>query len=419
MRTDIQHPVRWLARSVFSAMTVIGALCSPYVASAATFYVATTGNNANSCASAQSQATPRRTIASGLACLAAAGDTVQIRGGTYGENIDSGQLISGTDWNAKAVTVQGFGSEKVIVTGAIRLGSPGSGITKRYIIFKNLVVDGHSVSIGGGANGGAIDHIKLDGIEVKNMDAAAALQIGGDDGTGDTNWVTNCKVHDGTYTGANLGAHGIYIQSSNNLIENSEIYNMTGYGIHNYAQGSNAPSGNIYRNLYIHNTGTWDGKISFGILLTVGSNNVAYNNLVVNNQGGIRADTGNLVYNNTVYGNGLGHGGECCYEAMRITGATARNNIVFNNAVNSIYNSGGTVSNNLTTDPKFVSSSSNDFRLQSTSSAIDKGMTLTAVPSDFNGVPRPQGASYDIGAYEYQSTPLTLPAPANLRFVLP
>lgn len=418
MRTDIQA-VRLLALSVFSTMTIVGGIVSPHAAIAATFYVATTGNNTNSCTTAQNQATPKRTIASGLACLAAAGDTLQIRGGTYGENIDSSQLISGTDWNAKAVTIQAFGSEIVTVTGQITVNSPGNGITKRYIIFKNLVVDGNSIAIGGGANGGAVDHIKLDGIEVKNLDDAAAIQIGGDDGTGDTNWVTNSKVHDGVYTGADLGSHGIYVQSSNNIIENSEIYNMTGFGIHNYAQGSNAPSKNIYRNLYIHNTGTWDGKISFAILLTTGSNNSAYNNLVINNQGGIRADTGNVVYNNTVYGSGLGHGGECCYEAMRITGATARNNIVFNNAINSIYNSSGTVSNNLTTDPKFVNSSSNDFHLQSTSPAIDKGTTLTAVPSDFSGIPRPQGAGYDIGAYEYQSTPLTLAAPANLRLVLP
>jgi hypothetical protein len=101
---------------------------------------------------------------------------------------------------------------------------------------------------------------------------------------------------------------------------------------------------------------------------------------------------------------------------MQITGATARNNIVFNNVINSIYNSGGTVSNNLTTDPKFVNSAANNFYLQSTSPAIDAGMTLTAVPIDFSNIPRPEGAGYDIGAYEYQST---LGAPTNLQIVSP
>jgi hypothetical protein len=53
-------------------------------------------------------------------------------------------------------------------------------------------------------------------------------------------------------------------------------------------------------------------------------------------------------------------------------------------------------------DPRFVSVSGKDFHLQSTSPAIDKGLRLSSVPNDRDGTPRPQGAGYDIGAYEYQ-----------------
>ncbi len=39
------------------------------------------------------------------------------------------------------------------------------------------------------------------------------------------------------------------------------------------------------------------------------------------------------------------------------------------------------------------------------SPAIDTGATLAAVTHDFLGAPRPHGAGYDIGAFEYGSTP--------------
>jgi hypothetical protein len=54
----------------------------------------------------------------------------------------------------------------------------------------------------------------------------------------------------------------------------------------------------------------------------------------------------------------------------------------------------------MTTDPQFVNPSANDFRLQSGSPAIDAGVSLAEVGSDFNGVARPQRGAYDIGAFE-------------------
>jgi hypothetical protein len=78
-------------------------------------------------------------------------------------------------------------------------------------------------------------------------------------------------------------------------------------------------------------------------------------------------------------------------------------------------------------DPKFVAAGSN-FSLQSTSPAIDAAnpteeAAFTTFKSrygidlrkDFSGKPRPQGARWDIGAYELQTSGMT--APSNLRFV--
>src|SRR4030042_1023388 len=53
-------------------------------------------------------------------------------------------------------------------------------------------------------------------------------------------------------------------------------------------------------------------------------------------------------------------------------------------------------------DPKLVDPANGDLHLQSTSPAIDTGVNL-ALNHDFEGNPRPNGAGYDIGAFEYVS----------------
>jgi hypothetical protein len=62
----------------------------------------------------------------------------------------------------------------------------------------------------------------------------------------------------------------------------------------------------------------------------------------------------------------------------------------------------GTVSNNVVGQPGFVNPPT-DFHLQSTSPAIDKGTTISTIGTDFDGNVRPQGAAFDIGAFEVLS----------------
>ena len=100
-------------------------------------------------------------------------------------------------------------------------------------------------------------------------------------------------------------------------------------------------------------------------------------------------------------------------------GAEVKNNIAYLNPAGNIATVNATVSNNMTTDPSFVDPAKGDFRLLSSSAAIDAGVTLSQVAVDCDNVPRPQGNSYDIGAYEYRtgSVPAPVPAPRNLRAV--
>ena len=50
-------------------LVLIGGVLSAKVSEAATYYVAKTGHDSNTCAQAQSQPTPKQTIRSGLECL--------------------------------------------------------------------------------------------------------------------------------------------------------------------------------------------------------------------------------------------------------------------------------------------------------------------------------------------------------------
>jgi hypothetical protein len=99
-------------------------------------------------------------------------------------------------------------------------------------------------------------------------------------------------------------------------------------------------------------------------------------------------------------------------------GAQVRNNIVCNSAGTNLSVMTQNVSNNLTAScPAFANAAGTDFHLASGSIAIDQGTTLAEVPTDKDGVTRPQGSAYDIGAYEFgQSAPvLFLPPPTNVR----
>ena len=142
------------------------------------------------------------------------------------------------------------------------------------------------------------------------------------------------------------------------------------------------------------------------------------------------------LYNNTLYDCGPFIGGFINNGNFNIAGgipgltARLRNNIMYQigsepfgsgGGWNSTYVSGSNnvvfstgspgaiptfLTGNIRLDPRFANLSAFDFHLTAPSPAIDAGVTTNAA-TDLDGITRPQGAAFDIGAYEFFS-PVTI-----------
>ena len=151
------------------------------------------------------------------------------------------------------------------------------------------------------------------------------------------------------------------------------------------------------------------------------------------------------VYNNTMYDCGPGGSGSGAHGAINKDGGnpavtiSARNNVVQLLSNEGAYLQGtasqisgsnnvwfgsssgapSQTTGNITSNPMFVSTSTPDFHLLTGSPAIDAGVTISSLAWDHDGVSRPQGASYDVGAYEFPSGAVARPAPpTNLSVVV-
>jgi parallel beta-helix repeat protein len=378
-----------------------------------TYYVATNGSDSNPGTISQPFGSIRKSVS-----VLQAGDTVYIRGGTYNQNLNSNRDVipNGTSWS-NAVTIAAYPGETVTITGptgdqVINIASTTLNPTQRYIVFDGLIIDGVNVrggnpAIGIGSDGihAPPDHIRFINIEVKNVNSTNGQPGGAAPGilaTGTFHEFVNCNVHNNGLTTDPGGwaGYGFYVNGSDHLIENCQIHDNGGYGIQAYKWGGGADRITI-RNNQIYNNGLYSTATTGGLIVASGSGHKVYNNIVQGNYDGIEVNCSNcLVYNNTVYGNrSLGI-------AIGAAGVNSliKNNISYSNALSNVDDSGSgnVLSNNLTTNPRFVNPSGSDFRLQSGSPAIDSGATLVEVTTDILGMPRPQRTAYDIGAYEYR-----------------
>ena len=388
---------------------------------AATYYVATTGSDAVSCATAQTIGTPKQTIASVRGC-ATAGDTIDIRGGTYAETILNG-FGTGTDFTTGAINITAHTGETVIWTAAAANGwaLTLTATTQTYLIFTNIIFDGvsktrHTANVSGNPGPVGAHHIRFVTCEFRNHLTEVNVSY-----THHNEFIGG-SIHD---SGDSSGLrHGIYIstQGADNLIDGMTVYNNLGYGIHLWAAAGGVHR-NIIRNNTVHSNGSAQG--SSGIVINGGDDNVAYNNVLYNNVGGGivlswgGGTTANrtLVYNNTIVGNGSGRHG---LSQQGGSGHVFRSNLLYQNAGNDLNMFGDTVqSNNLCVTgnaicaaftPGFVDAGARNYHLVTGSSAIDTGYATPLTSTDKDGIT--WSTPKEIGAYNFG----TAVSPIYLKF---
>jgi parallel beta-helix repeat protein len=404
---------------------------------AATFYVATNGNDGGSGTSVLPWATLQHAVEN-----VGPGDVIVVRAGSYlGARIEN----SGLSTAVKTLKTE---------TGAhVILTAPGPRNRHNSI----LEVENFSATV---------SYWVIDGFEIEN-----SPKYGVDVRVTESITVQNCTVHNSALTGIftafsnhpliqnNLsysnGEHGIYQSNTSDYptIRGNQVHHNHSAGIHMngdisqggvgiisfavveknviWENGLGGGSGincdgvdnSIFRNNLLYSNHA-SGISLYAIDAAHGSsNNMVYNNTIVmaadgrwavnipKSPSGKKNPAGNQIVNNILYVPNTVRGSILTYSAT-VPGFKSDDNVV----VNRFSVNGGTSdislaswqqkthqdSHSIVSDPSalFVNPAANDYRLKPGSPAVNAGATLPQVADDLLGVKRPQGGLYDIGCYE-------------------
>ncbi|MDL2354362.1 MAG: right-handed parallel beta-helix repeat-containing protein [Pseudomonadota bacterium] len=339
-------------------------------------YVTSTGSDANG----GTQASPFRSITK-AASVAKPDTTVHVASGTYYENVSTGasgtatariRYVADTKWGARII---GSGTEGmwtnngnyVDIVGFDISGSGRLGIVNNASFALMSGNHVHNLTVSGGCGDG--------GAGISN-----ANNSGSDDD------IIGNVVNDIGVPGACSGVHGIYSSNLRGHIYNNIIYRASSWGIHLWQAANSVAVAN--NTIFANGSTGMGGGMIFGTGDS-GTNVVLDNSTVVNN----------LVYDNP--GPAIK---QYCYAGVSCIGThnTIENNLVFGNG-SAITLVVGSATGTIAADPKFVNyqkNGSGNYRLLSTSPAVNKGVTHYAPAYDIDAIARPLGAALDIGAYE-------------------
>lgn len=342
------------------------------------YYVATTGSDSNP----GTQSAPFKTIRK-ASTVAGPNSTVHVAPGTYAGGFStsssgnsSGRIyyLSDVKWGAKIiapdtaasvnavwvnhgnyVTIDGFDVNGSATTATYRNGIYSDG---SEIIYQNNHV--HNI-------GNRNDCTKLGGSGLN----ADRFRMGVNAG------VYNNVVHHIGPTGCGAWYHGIYLSTSG-TIKNNIVYGVPGGGIQLWHDATHVD--------IVNNTAFANG---FGIIVGSGE----YFNKPAN-PGDFINVFNNIVIDNKVVG--------ISEQGTTGTNNAYRNNLVWNNKTNWRHRNGTVDTGTINADPQFVNyvaEGGGDYRLKSTSPAIDKGISALAPLTDYLGTAR--HGEVDIGTYEY------------------
>jgi hypothetical protein len=305
-------------------------------------------------------------------------------------------------------------------------------------------------------------HLVFDGFTITSMNQAIFVEGGsqyvtvqnctvhhvGQEGIGvkqnsDHVTIQNCTIHDtGRWTDRRFpNGEGIYIGTSSSgpkdntgftVVRDNTIYNTTDEAVELKPGTHDAlVEGNTIHDVVLPQFGASVGAIELNqaIIPRVqewpsNPNHVVRNNLVHNTSTAIRAGTGSSVYNNVIYGvrskcYGIyvdnlvkdDYPRRICQNTVNLPESRA---IVVAglpaNQVDVKNNVGPATAGNMATNAAyFADPDKGDFHLSEGAAPIGAGMDLAdllaAVPglkTDKDGVSRPQGSGWDVGAYEHQ-----------------
>lgn len=265
----------------------------------------------------------------------------------------------------------------------------------------------------------------VDGFEVANNTLKEGkkegldAKVGSRNGSIHDNIVTTQATISGTPEGYK-GGPAIYLDGNRATMFNISIYNNTVYGntADAIAIADEVPQqGDVYGIRVYNNVVYGNGKsgINGGAGINIDSNvrdveilhNTFFNNVQAFNLNGLSGGgkkASNITIRNNIIANSTYRNG-----FIGDTDNVTITNNLFTGGKSELYQTLLTLTNlqnssNITGEPQFVNSSGNDFHLLSSSPAIDVGFQGISdyAKKDKDGITRPQGTGYDIGAYEYR-----------------
>jgi len=358
------------------------------------FYVAPGGSNSADGSALHPWATIQK-----AANTVAAGDTVYVAPGQY--NITAG-ITSNTSGTSSApirfISTTPWGA-KVVATGVQDIWTNGGS----YVTIQGFDITGNSAAFIGILNNGS--YCNIIGNRVHNLLATGAGEAGGagidnwGNGTSTSNNIIGNWVFDiGTVGIKTDTVHGIYLSSYGGNVSNNIVYNNQGWGIQTW---HNAQGATISNNL------VW-GNGYGGIVIGAGDN------YATKGAGDYFTVTNNIVLDNT---NTSGNAG---IEEENDGGGTDTHNVYVDNiCYGNAYNDYRSFINETAAAPlmvnpllvNFQANGTGNYQLSAGSPCIGAGTSLGMPSTDIDGVARPPNGPYDIGPYQYTSTPTPTSSP--------